>query len=151
MIQLFKKLNYKDQKEIYIINAPEFFNKRLQEIEIKINSKYSSGEKIDFILIFAKNKVEIDKAIESIKTSLADDAILWFAYPKKSSKKYNCDFNRDTGWDSLGRIGYEGVRMIAIDEDWSAIRFRNAKFIKSMTRRQSMTLSETGKIKTKGK
>jgi hypothetical protein len=81
---------------------------------------------------------------------LEQDAVLWFAYPKSSSKKYKCDFNRDTGCDILGQNGYEGVRMIAIDEDWSALRFRKAENIKNMKRRKSMAISKTGKRKTEG-
>ena len=64
-----------------------------------------------------------------------------------------CDFNRDTGWDALGNLGFEPVRMIAIDEDWSALRFREAKFIKTITRRESFALSKEAKERTtqKGK
>jgi hypothetical protein len=62
------------------------------------------------------------------------DAIVWFAYPKGTSKRYTCDFNRDTGWDVLGRLGFEPVRQVALDEDWSALRFRRAEFIQSLRR-----------------
>ena len=41
--------------------------------------------------------------------------------------------------------------MVAIDEDWSALRFRRVEFIKKMTRRKSMTISEVRMTKTKGK
>jgi hypothetical protein len=60
------------------------------------------------------------------------DAILWMAYPKGTSKRYECEFNRDNGWDVLGRAGFEGVRQVAIDEDWSALRFRRVEFSKSL-------------------
>lgn len=70
------------------------------------------------------------------------DAIVWFAYPKGSSKKYKSQINRDNGWNVLGREGFEPVRMVAIDEDWSAVRFRRAGFIKNMTRDKEHLLSE---------
>lgn len=62
------------------------------------------------------------------------DGVLWFAYPKGTSKRYKCDFNRDNGWEILGQYGFEPVRMIAIDEYWSALRFRRAEYIKTMKR-----------------
>jgi hypothetical protein len=71
------------------------------------------------------------------------------AYPKGTSKNYKCDFNRDTGWAALGASGFEPVRMIAIDEDWSAIRFRRVEFIKTMTRDPNSRLSEKGKARSK--
>ena len=52
------------------------------------------------------------------------------AYPKGSSKRLTCDFNRDTGWSPLRAVGFGPVRQVAIDEDWSALRFRRAEFIK---------------------
>jgi hypothetical protein len=77
--------------------------------------------------------------------------LFWWAYPKGSSKNYKCDFNRDTGWQIMGKLGYESVRMVAIDEDWSALRFRKVEFVKIMTRDKSWVLTEEGKRKTKNK
>jgi hypothetical protein len=75
-----------------------------------------------------------------------DDEVIWLAYPKLSSKKYTCEFNRDTGWQALGDIGFEGVRMVAIDEDWSALRFRRAENIKTIIR--SFAMSKKGREKS---
>jgi len=41
--------------------------------------------------------------------------------------------------------------MVAIDEDWSALRFRRVEFIKAMTRRVSSAMTKEGKAKTKQK
>ena len=49
----------------------------------------------------------------------------------------------------LGDLGFEGVRMVAIDEDWSAIRFRRVENIKTLNRDQSWIMSEAGKKKAK--
>ena len=57
--------------------------------------------------------------------------MVWFAYPKGTSKKYKCDFNRDRGWDALKAAGFETVRAVAIDEDWTGLRFRRAEYIKA--------------------
>jgi hypothetical protein len=40
--------------------------------------------------------------------------------------------------------------MVAVDEDWSALRFRKTQYIKTMTRREDFALSAEGKQKTKG-
>ena len=57
--------------------------------------------------------------------------MVWFAYPKGTSKRYTCDFNRDTGWQVIRDAGFDSVRQVAIDEDWSAMRFRRVEYIKS--------------------
>jgi hypothetical protein len=41
--------------------------------------------------------------------------------------------------------------MVAIDEDWTAVRFRRAQFIKTMTRGAEHTLSAAGRAKAKAK
>jgi hypothetical protein len=79
---------------------------------------------------------------------MSPDAVLWFAYPKKSSKRYKSDISRDEGWAPLGELGFEGVRQVAIDEDWSALRFRQAGYIKTMARNQRLAMSEEGRART---
>ncbi len=64
---------------------------------------------------------------------------------KELPKKYTCEFNRDNGWTELGKTGYEPVRGVAIDEDWSALGFRDVQHIKKMAR--SFAMTEVGKKK----
>jgi len=63
--------------------------------------------------------------------------------------RYQCEFNRDTGWATLGAAGYEPVRQVAIDEDWSALRFRKTEFIKAMSRHPDGAISQAGRQKAR--
>lgn len=51
----------------------------------------------------------------------------------------------------MGEYELEGVRMVAIDQDWSSVRFRKVEYIKTMKRRESFALSTTGKKKAQQK
>jgi hypothetical protein len=62
-----------------------------------------------------------------------------------SLSKYRSQIDRDHGWDVLGSEGFEPVRMVAIDEDWSALRFRRKSFIKVMIRPKSYQLTARAK------
>jgi hypothetical protein len=42
---------------------------------------------------------------------------------------YRCDFHRDTGFDGSRAAGFDSVRIVAIDDDWSALRFRRVESI----------------------
>jgi hypothetical protein len=64
---------------------------------------------------------------------------------QRTSKRYKSQIDRDSGWNVLGHEGFEPVRMVAIDEDWSAKRFRRASFIKNMTRPKNYRLTERSK------
>jgi hypothetical protein len=108
-------------------------------------------EEIQFSLAFVTQQEEINTLAPAIARKLQGDAVVWFAYPKGSSKNYRCDFNRDTGWAALGELGLEGVRQVAIDGDWSALRFRRVDFIKTMSRDQKRAITTEGKAKTTNK
>jgi hypothetical protein len=137
MKNLLDKLNYKGQKRISVINAEEMFihsisaNLRDVIIDQKIDPRYP----YEFIIIFVKNVSEVERLAPNTIHNLKADGVLWFCYPKKTSKKYNSDIDRDHGWDILIESGYYGIRLVAIDENWSALRFRNKKYIKSTSGR----------------
>lgn len=146
----FKKLNLKDQTELVILNAPEGFDEELGPLEnITILHSHKAAQKIPLVLIFTTKQSQVDKAAKAIVPKLAGDAVVWFAYPKGTSKKYKCEFNRDSGWAVLGEMGLEPVRQVAIDEDWSALRFRRVEYIKTMTRSFAMTLEGKAKAAKK--
>jgi hypothetical protein len=79
----------------------------------------------------------VDSTAKALAKLAHGDAVIWFAYPKGTSKRYKSEINRDTGWKALRAAGFEGVRMVAIDEDWSAVRFRRAEFIKARASKTS--------------
>jgi hypothetical protein len=80
-----------------------------------------------------------------------DQSVLWFCYPKGTSKKYKSDINRDKGWEIFGEANIEPVRQVAIDDDWSALRFKQVSAIKTLTRNETMVLSQEGMDKNRGK
>jgi hypothetical protein len=151
MSEVFKKLNLKDQTEIVVLNAPESFEPELARLEtlqgIAIRRDLKEVRQVAFSLAFVTKQKEVDALAKAVARKAAGDAVVWFVYPKGTSKKYKCEFNRDTGWAALGEAGFESVRMVAIDEDWSALRFRRAEFVKTMKREETRALSKQGKAK----
>ncbi len=127
MPTVFEKLNLKHETAIVVLDAPESFESELSTLrDIRIARDVASGTPVHFALAFAITHAALNRAIERVVTNAATDAKLWFAYPKQSSKRYRCDFNRDRGWEALTAAGYESVRQVAIDDDWSALRFRQS-------------------------
>ena len=142
MTPIFKKLNLKDQNEILVINSPESFEPELASLsDVTIQRSIGDLQQINFSLAFVTQQAEVDNLARIIAQRAEGDAILWFAYPKASSKNYTCEFNRDTGWAVLGELGFEAVRQVAIDADWSALRFRRVEFIKTLTRAKKNRLT----------
>jgi hypothetical protein len=145
---VFKKLNLKDQAEIVVVNSPMSFEPELADLEhVTVQRGIKGVKAIAFALAFVTQQKEVDALAQVFAQKAVGDAVLWLAYPKGTSKKYKCEFNRDTGWAQLGGHGFEPVRQVAIDEDWSALRFRRVEFIKTLTR--SFAISKQGQARTR--
>ena len=148
MSALFQKMNLKDQSTVVVLNAPANFETELAALkDVAIAREVKAVKEIEFSLAFVTKQAEVDKLAQAVAKKVKGDAVVWFAYPKGTSKKYKCEFNRDNGWAVLGELGYEPVRMVAIDEDWSALRFRCVEFIKVMKRDAKWAMSAAGKAK----
>lgn len=121
---LLEKLQLKDEKNLLIQGLPSSIEKQF----IKLN--FSKGvtpllkkRKIDFALVFAVNQKQLLAIIKEVIPALQDDAKFWIAYPKLTSKIAS-DLSRDKNWDIVSDYGYESVRIIALDNVWSACRFK---------------------------
>jgi hypothetical protein len=149
---LFKKLNLGAHRSIHILHTPPSFGPHI-EAHRRMNVQASSGPKIpvSFALAFATTQVELDAVSSAPAAATQGDAVLWISYPKGSSKRYRCDFNRDSDWKVLGAADFKPVRMVTIDEAWTALRSRRVEHIKSMTREVSRAHSKEGRRKAQKK
>lgn len=148
MTPLFNKLNLGIHREILVIDAPEPFEPELAALAgVTVKRSFASVTSPAFVLAFVQTQAEVAAVASSIAGATHGDTIAWLAYPKASSKRYRCEFNRDTGWSPLGAIGFEGVRQVAIDDDWSALRFRRVEYVKTLQRAEIRASSEAGKAR----
>lgn len=149
---LFKKMNLKDQAQILVLNAPSSFDSELKALKnVKVLTSATGVKQIDFAIAFVIKQAELDTAARILGRLAKGDAVVWFAYPKGSSKRYKAEINRDHGWDVVGEEGFEPVRAVAIDEDWSGLRVRRVEFIKTMKRPKSAAKTVEGKKKAGAK
>jgi hypothetical protein len=149
MNSILKKMQVKNQSVIHVLNAPDDLEPIFKDFETTLKvQKGTINSSSPFILGFAKTLKEIEE-IASYAEFLEPEGLFWICYPKGSSKKYTCEFNRDNGWTKLGELGFEPVRQIAFDEDWSALRFKRVGDIKKMTR--SFAYTAEGKEKASKK
>ena len=137
MSTLLEKLNYKGNDRIAILNAEENFISSLSAglNGVVIDKEIDPRFPYHFILIFVRNQAEVETFIPIALHNLLCDGVLWFAYPKKSSRKYSSNIDRDHGWKTLNDSGFYGIRLVSVDDDWSALRFRSIRFIKSTSGR----------------
>ena len=121
---LLEKLQLKEEKNLLIQGLPSSIEKQF----IKLNFSKSVTpllikRKIDFALVFAVNQKQLAGILQDVIPALQKDAKLWIAYPKLTSKIAS-DLSRDKNWDFVSDYGFEVVRMVALDNVWSACRFK---------------------------
>lgn len=75
-------------------------------------------------------RAELDKELGRIVDAVKGDGLLWICYPKGSSKKYKSDLSRDRIREVVRQYHFEGVSLVSIDDDWSALRIRHIDHIK---------------------
>jgi len=79
-----------------------------------------------FIHQFARRKDDLAAAFPRLAQALADDGMVWISWPKKTSKVAT-DLTEDVV-RSLGLpLGLVDVKVCAIDETWSGLKFVRRK------------------------
>jgi hypothetical protein len=118
MKDIIQKFRFKDNG--VVINAPANIEKEM----VKLGFKTSFGKsKSTNTLVFINNNKEYLDFLKNQLKNIEPDSVLWFAYPKGSSK-IKTDINRDTIRVTGEEFGITTVTAISIDDTWSALRFR---------------------------
>ena len=120
---LIKKLGMKPGQRIAILNAPEGYRDLLgtPPEDVELTTMFEGT--FDMVHLFVKEKSELDTYALRVIHALKPGGLLWIAYPKQSAK-VPTDITRDKGWDVLTGTSWRPVTQIAINEVWSALRFR---------------------------
>ncbi|MEO6539720.1 MAG: YdeI/OmpD-associated family protein, partial [Ferruginibacter sp.] len=123
---LLEKLQLKDEKNLLIQGLPSSIEKQFVKLTFsKSVTPLLKNRKIDFALVFAVNQKQLVDILKDVVPALQEDAKFWIAYPKLTSKIAS-DLSRDKNWDFVSDYGFEAVRMVALDNVWSAGRFKKA-------------------------
>lgn len=150
MQTLLKKLNFKGEARVHLLFVPaelQALTDFVAQQSALVTDLHADEGPVHFAMLFVTQLAELENAVHALAPRLEADAVLWICYPKGSSKRYRCDFNRDTGWQVCGTYNLEPVRQVAVNEDWSALRFRKTQFIKQLTRSSEMALGAEAKAR----
>jgi len=119
MQDVIKKLKFKDSG--VILNAPPAIEKAF--VKLDFTTSFDKKAKSANTLVFINNNKEYLSFLKKDLKSIEPDSVLWFAYPKGTSK-IKTDINRDTIRVTGEEFGITTVTAVSIDDTWSALRFR---------------------------
>lgn len=117
-----QKLNLKPGQALVLINPPQGMAALLAGLLPENPLIHSLPEQAEAVLVFLTRQDEAG-LLPGIYTRLKAGGLAWAAYPKGGSK-VPTDLNRDILWKLVEPAGLHPVRMVALDETWSAMRFR---------------------------
>ena len=119
---LAQKLQIKSGKLI-VLNAPKGYAEQLsQELKDLTVSTRATGQ-AEAVMLFVNSLAEAEKFTPKAGKLVKPGGMLWIAYAKGSAK-VKTDVNRDKLWAATEPIGWQPIRQIALDEVWSAMRFK---------------------------
>jgi hypothetical protein len=130
---LLEKLQLEDEKNLLIQGLPSSIEKQFIKLSFSKNlTPLLKSRKIDFALVFAVSHRQLHDILIEVIPSLRPNAKLWVAYPKLTSKIAS-DLSREASWACIDQFGFEGGRAIALDNVWSATRFKKQAAKESIT------------------
>ena len=113
-----ERLQVKDDRRLAVIGASA-------ALERTVGAKKARAElaQADVVLLFVPDRTRLEAALPGVLKKTPANAILWLAYPKLTSNLAS-DLSRDIIHALAPKYGLDTVSQIAIDDDWSALRFK---------------------------
>lgn len=120
---LARKLGIRPGMKVLLQGAPADFLALLGDLPEGAKLLKTSSGGADCVIAFVRCKADVKTMAPSALSAIVEDALLWFAYPKKSGPLPS-DLSRDSGWEPLYEAGLDSVAQVSIDETWTGFRFR---------------------------
>ncbi len=121
MSDVARKLLIKAGHRVGLVNPPAGYLDRLQPLPDGAGVVQSTRA-VDVLQVFVQATADLRKMDPKVFQRVKPDAVLWVCYPKGG--KNSTDLNRDVLWKAMEKNGLVGVTLVAIDDTWSAMRFR---------------------------
>ena len=84
----------------------------------------------DAVMVFVPTSATLTTHSATAIAALKPGGLLWLAYPKKTGTMAR-DMYRERAWEAFTAHDWRPVSQIAIDDTWSALRFRPTAYVKS--------------------
>jgi hypothetical protein len=129
-LSLQRRLQLKPGQRALILNPPEGYVESLGPLPEGVARVDDPPGTLDFVQLFVRDSAELAIFAPVALAAIKRDGVFWISYPKKSSGVAS-DLTRDQGWAPITAAGLRPVTQIAVDETWSAVRWRPIELVKS--------------------
>ncbi len=119
---LIQKIGIKPGHRVLLRNHPASFVKELGKFPDGAKSADRISGKANVIVYFTERAAELEKDFARLSAALVPDGMLWIGWPKKASGRPT-DLTEDTVRRVGLACGLVDVKVCAIDETWSGLKF----------------------------
>jgi hypothetical protein len=84
----------------------------------------------DAAIVFVPTAATLTTHSATAIAALKPGGLMWLAYPKKTGAIAS-DMTRERAWEAFTALDWRPVSQIALDDTWSALRFRPMADVKS--------------------
>ncbi len=120
---LAKKLGLKAGFELLLFQQPAHYFDLMSDLPEDLTIlKDIQSESADFIHLFLTQQEELVAQAQSYKKALRKNGLLWISWPKGKSG-IQTDLKRDWIREYMLEAGLVDVKVAAVDEDWSGLKF----------------------------
>jgi hypothetical protein len=118
-----EKLSIEPGMHGVVLKAPTAFLEELRSLPEGVTVDREIEGEYDFALAFVDSQKALGELVGPVVSCLRPEAPLWFAFPRLNAG-VETDISSEHGWEAVERLGWAGVRIVALDDTWSAFRFR---------------------------
>ena len=119
---LFKKMRLQPGQRLLLINADTAWEKTFSK---SLQVATTPDGFYDHVLLFAPDKAALAEFAEIARRVVSAEGVIWAAFPKGSSGMQT-DLTRDKGWESISPTDWQFLKLISLDDKWSAFSYRRA-------------------------
>lgn len=117
-----KKLGIKDSFNVFLFDAPKAYNEWIQKLPLSLTFLDKKPKDIDYAHIFCTTEESLREALSMCVGKLNQTGMLWVSWPKGSSSIAST-INREDVRSIVLDTGLVDIKVAAIDEDWSGLKF----------------------------
>jgi len=134
---LCRKLGIKDGHLVAVLGEPAGWT--IEGLPPTVLMRRRARGPLDVIIAFFARRAVLERRLPALVRALRADGSLWIAWPRKAAGHVS-DISENTLRDLVLPTGLVDIKVAALDEDWSGLKFVWRRELRPSLRTESDTL-----------
>lgn len=124
-----KKLQIKPDSHWLLINAPKDYLAVIEPLPDNVRISFQMAGNCNGVQLFVKNSIELVQMLKDVEPVLKPETVIWIIFPKKNTA-IPTDLEMMSSWAEAGKYNLRPVASAAINQTWTALRFKPEQEVK---------------------